>query len=367
MDPFAPVKYLETMFQFLIGYKPENVKVSAKWDGSPAFVCGEHPEDGVFFVGTKSAFTGKACRTNTDIDRFYGNKPELVYKLKELLWYLHPLEWKGVVQGDLLWTTYSLLFDGDAKGFSFQPNCLKYHQPFHRARNIGVVVHTTYTGETFEDMEAQFGAVVPYWMGPDAYVFQPELEVKSHIYHNLKHTHEIQYSLIIHFNNLNKIAETIARAPEVLEALKEPKAVDLFYRYTNHIVKCPGEKMDGAGFLCFIEDHYNNHILGLKTKRGINNSINERENIIQSIHGYEVWYLDCILSFYEQISAVKTILINYLDYLFAFDPEYGYEIHLPNGTLCGHEGYVLTIDNKPAKFVKRQIFSKANFDMERDW
>ena len=32
------------------------MKVTTKWDGAPAIVCGRNPQDGRFFVGTKSVF-----------------------------------------------------------------------------------------------------------------------------------------------------------------------------------------------------------------------------------------------------------------------------------------------------------------------
>ena len=32
------------------------IKLTTKWDGSPAIICGIHPENGKFFIGTKSVF-----------------------------------------------------------------------------------------------------------------------------------------------------------------------------------------------------------------------------------------------------------------------------------------------------------------------
>ena len=45
--------------------------VSVKWDGAPAVFCGINPENGKFFVGTKSIFnaTPKINYTNADIKR----------------------------------------------------------------------------------------------------------------------------------------------------------------------------------------------------------------------------------------------------------------------------------------------------------
>ena len=33
-----------------------DTRVTVKWDGSPAIICGINPENGRFFVGTKSVF-----------------------------------------------------------------------------------------------------------------------------------------------------------------------------------------------------------------------------------------------------------------------------------------------------------------------
>ena len=47
-------------------------KVSVKWDGAPAIVFGTNPENGKFFVGTKSVFNKvkvKINYTHEDIDK----------------------------------------------------------------------------------------------------------------------------------------------------------------------------------------------------------------------------------------------------------------------------------------------------------
>ena len=33
-----------------------DTRVTVKWDGAPAVICGTNPENGRFFVGTKSVF-----------------------------------------------------------------------------------------------------------------------------------------------------------------------------------------------------------------------------------------------------------------------------------------------------------------------
>ena len=69
-----------------------NIKnVSVKWDGAPAVWAGINPENGKFFVGTKSIFnkqTPKINYTSQDIDTNHGHAAGLVKKLKLALQYL---------------------------------------------------------------------------------------------------------------------------------------------------------------------------------------------------------------------------------------------------------------------------------------
>jgi hypothetical protein len=360
-DANAPLKYLEEMFQTLMFNKSGNSQLSVKWDGSPAFVCGEHPEDGEFFVGTKSAFTGKACRTKEEIDKFYGDQPELVAKLKSLFQHLRPYNWKGVTQGDLLWTEDSKVFDYN--GFWFQPNCLKYHFPFRAGLEVGVVLHTTYTGKTFKDMEAQFCASIPssYWMGSaDTFIFEPNLVVLEPLDEK-----DILDTLIRSLTELEKRAVIINRTPEILKVLREPKALTLFLRFVNFQIKNPQQFNFGANeFIEFIEEEYTKHINSLKTAKGKKRLKTERSDFLYSIGDDNLWQL---FSFYRYVVYVKETMVGWLDRKFSENIDYGWKITLPDNTPCGHEGYVLSIDNKPVKFVNRSTFSKANFDLQRSW
>jgi hypothetical protein len=44
-----------------------NTKVTMKYDGSPSVVFGTHPENGKFFVGSKSVFNQKTLKRITDM------------------------------------------------------------------------------------------------------------------------------------------------------------------------------------------------------------------------------------------------------------------------------------------------------------
>ena len=119
---------------------------SVKIDGSPAIVWGTNPENGKFFVGTKSVFNKRIPKinyTNADIERNHGNNVELSGILHRCLNCLPHT--KRVFQGD---------FIGFGGYRDYKPNAISY--TFQRVQNVGVVVapHTEYTGDTMKGMTA---------------------------------------------------------------------------------------------------------------------------------------------------------------------------------------------------------------------
>ena len=142
-------------------------KLSTKWDGAPAIFCGTDPTDGKFFVAKKGIFNknAKVYKTPADIDD--DTKGDLNAKLKDALKYLPSLGIKGVIQGDFLFGKGDLskqTIEGK-KYITFHPNTIVYAVPVDsklgaiiNKSKIGIVWHTTYTGNTLQDMKASFGA-----------------------------------------------------------------------------------------------------------------------------------------------------------------------------------------------------------------
>ena len=63
------VLFLEEIAEMLDGNSKSRTNTTVKWDGAPAIICGINPENGKFFVGSKSIFnkTPKINYTNADI------------------------------------------------------------------------------------------------------------------------------------------------------------------------------------------------------------------------------------------------------------------------------------------------------------
>ena len=162
----SAINFLQSLRNMLAGHAESKVNITTKWDGAPAIFCGINPENGKFFVGTKSIFNKNAKLNYTDKDIDENHPSEgLNNKLKYALEHLSKLGIKGVLQGDMMFTRGDLkkeTIDGESY-ITFQPNTIVYAVPSTSklaqsmmAAQIGVVFHTTYSGKTMEDMKATF-------------------------------------------------------------------------------------------------------------------------------------------------------------------------------------------------------------------
>ena len=105
---------------------------SVKIDGSPAIAWGTDPENGKFFVGTKSVFNKRTPKVNYTVQDIERNHPD--FELQSILIRcLHCLPRIGFEDR---------VFQGDFIGFGgyrdYKPNAISY--TFAEVQNVGVVV-----------------------------------------------------------------------------------------------------------------------------------------------------------------------------------------------------------------------------------
>ena len=122
---------------------------SVKIDGSPAIVWGTNPDNGKFFVGTKSVFNKKVQRINYTVADIERNHKDFGLQ-SILIRCLHCLPRIGFE---------GRVFQGDFIGFGgyrdYKPNAISY--TFAEVQNVGVVVapHTEYKGDSMKSMNAE--------------------------------------------------------------------------------------------------------------------------------------------------------------------------------------------------------------------
>ena len=155
-DGFNQAKnFLYELIKNLKGEDNSIKNVSVKWDGAPAIFTGINPDNGQFFVGTKSVFnkSPKINYTPKDIDENHGHAAGLAKKLKLALQYLPSIGIKGILQGDLMFDNDEVETE-DIDGvphYTFRPNTIRYAVEANSelgkqiiAARIGIIFHTTY-------------------------------------------------------------------------------------------------------------------------------------------------------------------------------------------------------------------------------
>ena len=129
-------------------FKDKNSELSVKYDGAPAIVWGINPENGKFFVGTKSVFNKVKIKINYshyDIEVHHGSNPKVASILHLCFEKLPRIE--GVYQGD---------FIGFGGGSVYNPNTITYNFNNIVTEDLVFAAHTSYHGDTIKDMIAEF-------------------------------------------------------------------------------------------------------------------------------------------------------------------------------------------------------------------
>ena len=132
----------------LRAFESEN-HYSVKIDGSPAIVWGSDPENGKFFVGTKSVFNKRTPKINYTTEDICNNHKD--FELQSIL--IRCLNCLPRIGFE------DRVFQGEFIGFGgyrdYKPNAISY--TFAEVQNVGVGVapHTEYKGNTMKSMNAE--------------------------------------------------------------------------------------------------------------------------------------------------------------------------------------------------------------------
>ena len=119
------INFITALTDMLQGESKKAVDVTVKWDGAPAVFAGINPENGKFFVATKSLFNKTPKINYTDEDIEANHSGGLVDKLKIALSQLSKLNIQGVLQGDMLFTNDVSTTNIDGKSYrAFTPNTI---------------------------------------------------------------------------------------------------------------------------------------------------------------------------------------------------------------------------------------------------
>ena len=368
------INFLKAVRNMLAG-SGKGTNMTVKWDGAPAIICGINPENGKFFVGTKSVFnvTPKINYTVRDIAKNHSGV--VADKLKVCLANLSRLNIKGILQGDLLFTPGDLKainIDGE-KMVSFTPNTITYAVPQNSdigrriaKAKMGIVFHTSYSGKTMSNLSAGFGTVTG---SSNRNVFLASAGYKSTAVMFDKQE-------LSKFDAQIRMAEgSLRRAKPILDLMSKTSLSDetsVGYRlktYFNYYIKNSNSNMDKVRvmqkqFRDYYESYINAEIDARKTPRGKEKFIKAKKDNLRFIDRNQSSLYMAIASHITLANAKNTLLqkMSQIQSIGNFlRTSTGYKVTAP-------EGYVAVDSVAGAiKLVDRLEFSRANFTMPKGW
>ena len=362
------VEYFRGLLLTLKGTSSEAVSVSVKWDGAPAVVCGVNPDNDKFFVGTKSVFAknAKINYTKRDIAKNHGTD-ELGQKLLKCLVHLKKLAIRGVVQGDLLFTDEDILRKNidNKPHITFTPNTITYAVPEQSdlgkqidAAKVGIIFHTTYTGETLADMKAQGGADVSNYVRSNDVFFDNATykDVSGSATFTDDETKKF-------YNGIEKLESLLNNVPRNLSGVlgQNQDFIPMFQMYINAMVK-QGELPTNVneflqGFKKFYSDRIQQQITGLKTQKALALRQEKLKQMPVFLNRAKR-PLQAMLTFYKAVQAMKGFVLKKMNQAMAI----GSFTQTANGLeVTDPEGFVAVDKTGNAvKLVDRLGFSRRN-------
>lgn len=370
------INFLKSLRDMLTtGHGGGDTKVTVKWDGAPAIICGTDPETQKFFVGTKSVFAkeSKVCYTDADVDRFYAGHPIAGY-LKSCLQHLPECNIKGVLQGDLLYTqTPPVTMMGGKRCYTFKPNTITYAVEESSSMGakiasskLGIVFHTSYEGASIQSLSSSFGVDVSGLQGND------NVAVFSAEFQNINGSANLSSTELARINNTIRIAErNLLVAKRFLNEIQQERGnfsnTALFKIYFNQLIKSghvpSNSAMLAAGFKRFVDQRYLQEIGKKKTEK-TQKLWQERRASASRYLNNNTSVMYATLSGFKSLTLAKEQIINKLKKIEGvgtfLEEENGYRVTSP-------EGFVAIKDGAALKLVDRLEFSRANFTVAKNW
>ena len=369
------INFLNSLGKMLTGPSSSSINVTTKWDGAPAVVCGTDPENGKFFVGTKSVFNinnPKICYSDELVD-FYYEAGELNKKLKACLKYLPSLNLTGILQGDLLYTTDKTV--GQVNGEScvvFQPNTITYAIPSTsplgakvKASSLGIVFHTKYTGATMSELTATFGVKTPA-SSATVHVFSSNFTDATGA-SQFTAAEKTAYNAAV-----NRASGSLKQASAFLDILKDTgqgkfMLAVMFKQFFNSYIRSgtnlTNTKAVTANFANYYQQALTKQINSVKTASAKGKWQKVQADGLKFIKTYNRAIYMTVASYLNLISA-KNMVVKKLSKV----QDIGTFIRTDDGyRVTAPEGFVAIKSGTSLKLVDRMEFSKSNFTVAKNW
>ena len=370
------INFLYSLKDMLQGRSRGKFNVTVKWDGAPAIFAGTNPDNGKFFVGTKSIFnkTPKINYTDADIDANHGGG--LAEKLKASLRYFKGLGIPGIWQGDLLYTSDDLKTAnvGGDDCVIFTPNTITYAVAVNsvvgktiQRSKIGVVWHTSYSGKTMESLSAKFG-VNAEALKRSRNVWSTDATFKDtsgNVTFTAAEAKKFQGVLNMAAGSIKKAGNYLNQMQKITHAEAPANVLKIFL---NSYIR-GGEKIQNTRKVTeFFEKYYvarlDKKIKSVRSAAGKKKWEQVKKDGVLEYNKYKR-DLYFVIASYISLQTAKTMVIQKLNRA----ENIGTFLKTSNGyRVTAPEGFV-AIDRigRALKLVDRLEFSRANFTVAKDW
>ena len=345
-----------------------------KFDGAPALYAGINPENGKFFVGSKSIFAKNAKLNYTVEDIHRNHTGGLANKLETALKYLPALGIKGIIHGDFMFSKGELkseTIDGK-KYLTFTPNTITYAvlegTPIAnqiRQAQMGIVWHTRYTGKDMQNLQTDFDYNAT------------DLKPSKNVWYRTNKFFDVTNAARLSKAENAKLTSILSSAGALFRtipsSLLNQIATNETYRipimtYYNQKIRA-GEHMGSNHIqevMNFVADKYNKTIADAKRPDTKANRRKEKDAVMRWFHQNR-GALSTIFRLQNLLIDAKTLLIRKFNMVndigtFIHTPEGGYRVTTP-------EGYVAAWSSggDAVKLVDRMEFSRTNFLATKNW
>ena len=374
------INFLRDVRNMLAGHTNGKVTATVKWDGAPAIFAGVDPRDGKFFVAKKGVFNKEPKIYKTDAEIDADTQGELADKFKIALRNFKKLGIKsGVYQGDLMFTKGDLKTEtiNGEKFITFHPNTIVYAVPYAsdlaqkiRKAEIGVVWHTTYTGDSFETMSASFGKSIVDKLKPSSSIWMDDAN-----YHDYSGAATFTAAETEHVTQLlaqigNLFQEVSSGCLNYIS--NDDDLLQLVLTFNNSKIRAgqtiTNPKQHVKELFNWIHDRYQKEIDAKKTEKGKQGWEEKRKKILSFFANHDQAEIAKIFELSILLGEVKKPIIEKMNKAASIKTflktKDGFEV-------TGVEGFVAIdhLTGGAVKIVDRMEFSRANFsaDILKGW
>ena len=364
------LNFLASVVNMLAGSAPGKMAVTTKWDGAPAVFTGINPENGKFFVATKSLFNVSPKINHTPADIRRNHSGGLADKLQVALKELPKLGIKGILQGDMMFGPGDVKkekIDGESM-FTFTPNTITYAVPVNskfgsriKQAKMGIVFHTAYKGKTIRDLKASFGVSVKGLKKTSSVWFDDATfrNTTGRAMFTASETVAIRKALDeaqSRLKTVGRYADTLRDRTDVIPDLN---------RFINLKVREGKTDFSSAEFMDWFMKERNVLVGSLKTTKGKQRRRAEKDDAVGFMFQTQA-DLQKLFQFRSSVTKVKIMLVRKLEQIQGIGTftrtDDGFKVTAPEGFVA-----VDILSNKALKLVDRLEFSRNNFTAAKNW